>query len=442
VVLLGEMKIQLISHASILIKSTDVCIWTDPWLFGKAFNESWSLFPEPAFRESILEEADYIFISHEHPDHFHIPTLKSLPNYFKEHVIVLYQENNSNKMFQAFRRLGFIKVRSLPHREIMWLSRSTRIYCYQVGQMDSCLGVMSADKTVLNINDAEINSKDCQIILKDIGDVDVILNQFSIAGYSGLKDYQKYLPIQAKRILKSMVANHQDLHAKVTIPFASFIYFSSEDNKYVNEFANKPRDVYDYFVQNGEDTVILYSGDCYEVGVKQDSSHALKRFDELYSTFDKIPYDPIISVPLEKIIESFDNLVRHLHNKFPKPLLSLLRPVKVRIPDIERSVIFSISKGTLKELGNDEEVDLLVNSQPLYFGFTNPFGIQTLGVSGRYTVLRNFPNWRLHRILFALNNAEFYFRPKYLFTSKNLKYVWKRLRGARNQVIYQFQRMR
>ncbi len=106
------MEVQLISHASVLIRS-DVTIWTDPWLFGKAFNDSWSLFPEAVFDASLYDGIDYIFISHEHPDHFHIPTLRSMPDEFKRRVTILYQHNNSDKMPNALNRFGFPNVKLL-----------------------------------------------------------------------------------------------------------------------------------------------------------------------------------------------------------------------------------------------------------------------------------------------------------------------------------------
>ena len=45
------MQIQLVSHASVLIRTQDVQIWTDPWLTGKVFNNSWTLLHEPAEAE-------------------------------------------------------------------------------------------------------------------------------------------------------------------------------------------------------------------------------------------------------------------------------------------------------------------------------------------------------------------------------------------------------
>ncbi|MBA2737430.1 MAG: MBL fold metallo-hydrolase [Pyrinomonadaceae bacterium] len=435
------MEIRLVSHASVVIKS-DVSIWTDPWLHGKAFNDSWSLSPLPAFDEALYDEIDYIFISHEHPDHFHVQTLRSLPEAFKNRVTILYQKNNSEKMFNAFKRLGFPNAVALPHRETVDLTGQTKVYCCQAGTMDSALGVISGGEVVLNLNDCEINAGDCRRILSDLGKVDVVLNQFSIAGYSGFQDYENHLPQQSRNILDKMMANHLDLRADLTIPFASFIYFSSEDNKYINNYSNKPQDVAEYFAEKEQKLAVLYPGETYRTGTEHDSTAALARFRKFYDSMETLTYDTSKKIPLEEIAAAFDNLVRHLHEKYPVSLLRLLlKPVTVRIPDLDLTVVFSVASG---EFCEDKEAapDLIIKSQPLHFGFSYPYGIQTLGVSARYTLIKNFPNWRKHRIFFSLNNAELYLRPKFLFTPHNLNFFKERLPGAWNQFLYRLKVMR
>ena len=78
-------------------------------------------------------------------------------------------------------------------------------------------------------------------MLSDLGRVDVVLNQFSLAGYNGYKEQDKKLPFYANEILDNIYRNHHDLKAHVTIPFASFIYFSTLDNRYMNNYMNTPR---------------------------------------------------------------------------------------------------------------------------------------------------------------------------------------------------------
>ena len=67
------MKIHLVGHACIVAECADTSILMDPWLFGKIFNDSWTLLPEPKFDPAMLDKVDYIWISHEHPDHCHFP---------------------------------------------------------------------------------------------------------------------------------------------------------------------------------------------------------------------------------------------------------------------------------------------------------------------------------------------------------------------------------
>ena len=55
----------------------------------------------------MLDRVDYIWISHEHPDHCHFPTLDSFPASFKSRVTILFQDRDYTKMFAAFRKLGY-----------------------------------------------------------------------------------------------------------------------------------------------------------------------------------------------------------------------------------------------------------------------------------------------------------------------------------------------
>ena len=251
------MRVKLVSHASAVIETEDVRIWTDPWLFGKAFNDSWSLLIPAAFEPEMLDSIDYLWISHEHPDHFHIPTLRSLPDSFKQRVTLLFQDDSSDKMFTAFEKLGFPNHMRLPHRKIVRISDETEVYCHQVGQMDSALGVRSGGKVLFNVNDCEMNKRDCQMVRRDLGAPDVVLNQFSCAGYDGDPDRNKLASL-GKRILENVCDNARDLGATATIPIASFAYFSTTDNRYINRYANTPRQCAAELEAAGEQAVVLY----------------------------------------------------------------------------------------------------------------------------------------------------------------------------------------
>ncbi len=428
------MQIQLVSHASVIVQAGDVRIWTDPWLAGKAFNESWSLYPPACWDPKWLDEIAYLWISHEHPDHFHIPTLRALPSAFKERVTVLFQRNNSDKMFDAFRRLGFREFRALPHRKTVQLTPSCDVYCYQEGLMNSCLAVRSEGRVLVNVNDAEIRTPDCKLIRRDIGTADVVLNQFSLAGYSGMPERERRLTVLAHSVLEKVARNHLDLGARTTIPFASFVYFSTQDNRYMNDYANGVRDVVDFCRAKTVDVAVLYPGDVFDLDVPYDSAPALARFDKDHAKAPDLPYDPPSHVPAEELKAAFEELAAQLHHRYAGPVLRLLQPVVVHCPDINARFEFSVAKRSWRQLGPEIPPHLVVNSQPLHFAFKFPFGVQTLGVSARCTLLANEGNWKRHRILFSLNNAEVFLRLRYFLSQRNLEFITSRMRGGASQL--------
>ena len=85
------MKVSLVAHASVLIETVDTVILTDPWFEGTAFNHSWALAPEPQIASDAFDRVEYLWLSHEHPDHFHIQTLRNLAETFRSRVTVLFE---------------------------------------------------------------------------------------------------------------------------------------------------------------------------------------------------------------------------------------------------------------------------------------------------------------------------------------------------------------
>jgi UDP-MurNAc hydroxylase len=432
------VKIHFVGHASIIVESADTAILIDPWLFGKIFNNSWSLMPEPVLDQSMLSKVDYMWISHEHPDHCHFPTLDSFPIEFKKRVTILLQARDHEKLIAAFRKLGYENFKLLPHREQVSLPGSnTQVYCYHAGLMDSALAVSSEGQVVFDVNDARISRGECTIILKDLGRVDVLLNQFSLAAYSGFEPHGEFLKKRADQILQGVATAAAALQAKVTIPFASFIYFSTVDNKYINAFANTARGTYEYLQRKGKAAAVLYPGDVYEVGTLFDSTESLKKYDEL-PDLEHRSYDAIEHKPLTQVVAAYDEMAAQIRKRYPLSMLWMLSPVTIRIPDLDKTVRFRMASGTLEEVANTEQPDLMVNSQPLWFGFKFPFGIQTLGVSGRFSLLRNYTNWKFHRILFSLNNGGIYLRPSLFLTRDILGYCMTRLTGGLKQSIHYY----
>ena len=153
---------------------------------------------------------------------------------------------------------------------------------------------------------------------------------------------------------------------------------------------------------------------------------------------DELTYDPIDTKSLSEIFEAYTAMAKQIRERYPRALLMLLRPVTIRIPDLDKTVEFSLASGRIAETQESYQPDLSINSQPLWFGFKFPFGIQTLGVSARFQLHKNFRNWKMHRILFSLNNGGVYLKPKYVFTTDFMNYVRTRLAGGMTQAVHYY----
>jgi hypothetical protein len=428
-------SVRLISHASVLVEVGNVAVLTDPWQFGSAFNDSWKLIAPPAELSKYLSGIQYLWISHEHPDHFHVPTLRSLPADFRERVVVLFQESSDHpKMIKAFRdTLGYPNVRLLPHRAWVPLAGDVEVYCYQSRQQDSALAIRGHGVTVLNVNDCELSDRDLLRLRADVGAVDVLLNQFSIAGFDGI---ESRLPRRARQILDNMVRDHVALDAKVTIPFASLVYFCCPDNKAINEYANAPADVAALFEEKGLGLVVLRADEAYVIGESHDNAPALANYARVYDRIATLPLSQPRTVGAGELAAALVGLRKKLIEWHGRTALVLLSPMKVSVPDLGTTFEMSLRHGYLRETRAPPDIE--IHSQPLYFMLANDFGLQTLGVSCRFSLFRQFGNLVRHRALLGMLNAGVGLAPRHILSRRQLAFFWKRRREMLDQLRYRF----
>ena len=122
-------------------------------------------------------------------------------------------------------------------------------------------------------------------------------------------------------------------------------------------------------------------------------------------------------------------------------MLRFLKPLVAHIRDLELKLRFCLSSGTFKVVPPSTPEDLVLNSQPLQFALKFPWGIQTLLVSGRVIIKKNFATWNAYKIVTTLNNAEVYLKPKYLLTGDSFTFFASRFKGGFNQSWYKLKRM-
>src|SRR5688572_9223010 len=142
------MQLTYLAHASFLIEAGGKRLVTDPWLDGPTYLSAWWHFPEPAASGADLVGVDYVYLTHEHVDHFHEPTLSRLPR----STPILIGRFISPRFRHKLQGMGFTNVRELPHGEEVDLG-GLWVTSYQYRADDTALVLRDEQGTVLNMND-------------------------------------------------------------------------------------------------------------------------------------------------------------------------------------------------------------------------------------------------------------------------------------------------
>ena len=452
---MNAARVKLLSHASILIEADGKKILTDPWFFASAFNDGWELLPKPNLDDIKfnIKDVDIIWISHEHPDHLHFPTLRWIAEFIEKDVEIYFQENNSSKVFESLKKLGYKKFVSMPHLSKISITPNIDIACYAHRLLDSCLAVFVRNSFwLLNINDTALNQHDIAIIKKKFGTPTTLYNQFSIAGSNGIENHLKS---DAESVLKKVREHHESLGAIVTIPFASFVRFARVDNAYMNVHANTVFDVKKLFKKKKLKAILQPFGDNYlEWNDINDVPSNWLEVDLLGKKFfknkvesepnDTHDYKTISKDKVQEVVEERSGIWKKVTNQIVWKLLRL-DSIYFQITDWNNEVWkLDCDKNLFFKASDTVDFDISIASQPLWQAFKMPFGIQTLGVSGRYKLSKKFDyvprKWKKIRILSSLYNAEIYLSIVGIFSRELLAWIWKRRQGLISQIFQQLRR--
>ncbi len=407
--------IDWINHASYVFTHKDIKIICDPWFEGKVFNNGWSLLSKTAFKYEEFKDISYIWCSHEHPDHFNVPTLKNITSEARAQIKFLYQSTPDKLVYEFCQKLGFKQIIELRNDQWFELNNEVSVLCGTHSSGDSWLYVRAPDVSILNTNDCVIdNPRDAESIKAKIGNVDVLLTQFSYGNWQGNKSEPHVRKAAVTQKLKQIDLQLKILQPKYIIPFASYIWFSHAENCYMNDEINKIDDVYDYLLNYaGVVPVVLYPGERWEIATTHDSQRSLSRYQPDYQKiYDRAAVTQGTKVELERIVtaaEQFRQEVwRKLRKNFLLSVLLLCKPLKIYITDYDQSFQFSLLKGLRKSQIAYNHNDIAMSSDSLFYGFRFPFGFNTLHVNGRFEIpkhgsLRTFE--RYERFGYVINRG-------------------------------------
>jgi UDP-MurNAc hydroxylase len=385
----AEIQIQFLNHACVKIITDTVTVVSDPWFSGAIFNKGWQLIWTSDELFPLAADSDYVWLSHEHPDHFSPDFFRRLDGKKPE---VLFQATRDRRLARYLAGRGF-NVHEIPNGGRFALSPVEQLTIGKSGLWDSWNLFESADKKILNINDCILKTDgDLRAIKKRIGPVDVLLTQFSYAGWVGERSDKRLREDAARRRLDVVRRQIEHLEPRYVIPFASFARFSHEENSYLNDSVNRISDFLDVCSGTDSTPIVMKPTDTWRVGEARDNTPAIQFWER---EFDAVP-----SMALQRMTTPVDfatlasqcaayqaGIFKKNSNAWIKllsavPFLHLFHPVDIRLVDLGTTVRFSFFD-ELRQVDGTRSADIEMASDSLSFLFANEFGLDTLLVSAR-----------------------------------------------------------
>jgi hypothetical protein len=381
------MKIKFVNHSSFIIEHNGISIISDPWFEGKVFNNGWDLISKTKMSYEDFKDIQYIWFSHEHPDHFYPPNLKQIPQEYKKNITVLFQNTIDGRVANYCRKAGFKDVIELHKDKYYELSKDFKVLCEYFNEGDSWITYKVDGLTILNINDCGIrNAPQAEYIINKVGKVDILLTQFSYAYWAGNKDEYEYRKKVADEKLVSMKFQVDMFKPTVTIPIASYIYFCHEENFYLNDAVNTAEKTYNFLKKNTSTTpVILYNGDEYVYPQNWDSVKSIENYKNDFKNIELSPEKLVKNnpVPLGDVNAQAKAFLENLKNTNNILVKSVLKQTKIHLSDYDKTFTMSLKDGFEEKKINYDECDVSMSSESFLFCLKFPYGLDTTQINGR-----------------------------------------------------------
>jgi len=386
------MQITLINHACVKLAIGDIAVLCDPWIDGPVFNFGWDLLVKtPMDIDAIMAGVTHIWISHEHPDHFSPKFLDQIAGPYAGRIPILFQ-NTRDKRVKTFCESRGFTVIELPDRTRLPLG-GVQVMCGTSEFYDSWLYLSDGSARVLNLNDCrERDDSALRKLARCVGPLDLLLTQFSYAAWKGGTADAHYRALAARQKLEVVAAQTRLLRPRYVVPFASFIYFSNQENAYLNDRVNRPDDADAAIAAAGGQPVILFPGESWDSNKPDDETAARERYRAVYAGLPSLPLRPPgDTISLAVLGREFADYRAKIYAKNSRglivllrrlPVLGAFRPVTIRLTDLDTLVSVSVVDGFA--VVPQGEPDVAMHSSSLSFIFRNEFGYDTLTVNGRF----------------------------------------------------------
>jgi hypothetical protein len=242
----AALKLQTLGHASIALYHDGEAplLLTDPWLVGSVYWRSWWLqnYPDAATLDWLAGAAN-VYVTHEHPDHFHTPSIRRLgsgPAY-------LFPALTERGFLGYMQQHGF-RAEIVPAGQWQALGDGVAILSWPLWNDDSLLLIDTPHTLILNFNDAKPPSPVVasvrrladriakpRVLLASYSPASVINSFSDSGGPMRLKQSADYVAFICRLC--------ERLGADLYLPFASQASFERADSAWANPYRTSYADL-------------------------------------------------------------------------------------------------------------------------------------------------------------------------------------------------------
>ena len=221
---------------------------TDPWLVGSVYWRSWWLQNYPTAEEvDWLAGSSLVYITHEHPDHFHMPSIRRLgsgPAYLFPAL--------AEQSYLAYMAEHGYRAEAVPPSRWRAIGERVSILSIPVWNDDSMLLIDTPSALILNLNDAKPQPLVLRLIRRmadRIGKPRILLCSYSPAScINSFLDETGIVSLKPRRHYVDYVCRLCDtLAADLYLPFASQAVFERRDSGWANDYRTSYDDLRRYW---------------------------------------------------------------------------------------------------------------------------------------------------------------------------------------------------
>tara|TARA_B100002052_G_C15883565_1_gene600538 strand:+ start:1622 stop:3022 length:1401 start_codon:yes stop_codon:yes gene_type:complete len=275
------MEIIYINHACLKITENGSTILTDPWIVNLPVKATsvWKMPPVEMNPEEILKGVDYVYISHSHEDHFHIPSLNLIPRATKIIIPVFPKHEFSREklIHRVLKLMGFKNIISIKAWEGIEINKTLRIDLIPAAQSryydwENSGIVISANTTkILNMNDNVPDKNLCEEIRNRYKKIDIAFIQ--TAGISAYPSCFEMTKKEKENSIKNKVNDftYQDLildiiKPRYIVPFAGDFGWFHKFQYDHNYFARAtPLDLNNHIIKKGFELIPMQPSDSFTI---------------------------------------------------------------------------------------------------------------------------------------------------------------------------------